>query len=142
MLTTVSFGSGIGHIFFQFVRVNTDRRQPEAVKGEHKSDPFHTGQARGHPHQSPHLPQTAAAGEGELVVSSAQPLIGVILQENGRELVRYFADEDAADAAIPQVATQAALDAIGAWSDLNWEEMEAALDRIRHESPPTPPIEL
>ena len=35
-----------------------------------------------------------------------------------------------------------ALAVIGAWSDLDWEETAAELDRIRHESTPTPPIEL
>jgi hypothetical protein len=29
----------------------------------------------------------------------------------------------------------------GAWSDLDWDETIAALDRIRHESKPTPPID-
>jgi len=46
----------------------------------------------------------------------------------------------AADAAVAPAATQEALGAIGAWSDLDWYEMEQALDRIRHESNPTPPI--
>lgn len=36
---------------------------------------------------------------------------------------------------------EAAFAAIGSWSDLDWEETVAALDRIRHESGPTPPIE-
>ena len=45
-------------------------------------------------------------------------------------------------AAIANEATKRALAAIGSWSDLDWEEMEAALDRIRHESRPTPPIDL
>jgi hypothetical protein len=35
-----------------------------------------------------------------------------------------------------------ALGLVGAWSDLDWDEMIEALDRIRHESKPTPPIEL
>jgi hypothetical protein len=30
----------------------------------------------------------------------------------------------------------------GSWSDLDWDEMEHELDRIRHQSKPTPPIEL
>ena len=51
-------------------------------------------------------------------VRDDQPLIGVIVQEDGKELTRYFTD------------------------DLSWEETAAALDRIRHESQPTPPIEL
>ena len=35
-----------------------------------------------------------------------------------------------------------ALRLAGAWSHLDWEEMVEALDRMRHESKPTPPIEL
>ena len=72
--------------------------------------------------------------------SSDQPLIGVIVEEQGQEIVRYFTDGDAADAGLSDTATQDALSAIGAFSDLDWEQMEDALDRIRHESPPTPPI--
>ena len=34
-----------------------------------------------------------------------------------------------------------ALSAFGAWSDMDWEETLEALDRIRHESTPTPPID-
>ena len=70
------------------------------------------------------------------------PLIGIIVEENGREVVRYFTEEEAADAAVSQSATQKALAVIGAWSDLDWEETVAALDRIRHGSKPTPPIKL
>ncbi len=73
-------------------------------------------------------------------VSSEQPLIGIPVEEEGQETVRYFTDEAAADAAVPETATQDALSVIGAFSDLDWDEMEDALDRIRHESKPTPPI--
>ena len=55
--------------------------------------------------------------------------------------MRYFTDEKAADAAVPHSTTKAALSVIGAWSDLDWEEMVEALDRIRHESKPTPPFD-
>jgi hypothetical protein len=37
---------------------------------------------------------------------------------------------------------QDALSLAGAWSHLDWDDMVDALDRIRHESKPTPPIEL
>ena len=77
-----------------------------------------------------------------LLVRSNQPLIGIPFEENGQEVVRYFTDEAAADAVISQSATQAALGVIGAWSDLDWDEAVEELDRIRHESKPTPPIEL
>jgi hypothetical protein len=69
-------------------------------------------------------------------------LIGIIFEENGHEVVRYFTEEKAADAAVSQSATQKALDVFGVWSDLDWDETVAALDRIRHESKPTPPIKL
>jgi hypothetical protein len=77
-----------------------------------------------------------------LLARCDQPLLGVIFQENGEEVVRYFADEAAADAALPPSAIQEALSVIGAWSDFDWDDMEAALDRIRHESTPTPPMGL
>ena len=77
-----------------------------------------------------------------LLVQDNQPLIGIPFEENGQEGVRYFTDEKAADAAVSDSTTQAALSVIGAWSDMDWEEMVEALDRIRHESKPTPPIEL
>ena len=71
-----------------------------------------------------------------------QPLIGIPFTENGHEVVRYFADEAAADAAISPQAIQLAIRLAGSWGDLNWDEMEVAFDRIRHESRPTPPITL
>ena len=77
-----------------------------------------------------------------LLVQGNQPLIGIPFDEKGQEVVRYFTDEKAADAAVSQSTTHAALSVIGAWSDMDWEEMVEALDRIRHESKPTPPIEL
>jgi hypothetical protein len=43
------------------------------------------------------------------------PLIGIIVQEQGKEVVRYFTDEKAADAAVSQRTTQDALAVIGAW---------------------------
>ena len=76
------------------------------------------------------------------LVPSDQPLIGVIVNENGHEAVRSFTEEAAADEALLPDVTQAALSMIGAWSDLDWDEMESALDRIRHESIPTPSFEL
>jgi hypothetical protein len=84
--------------------------------------------------QAPPIPEEAVLVD--------QPLIGIIFEEDGREVVRYFADEESADAAVGDRALAEALAAIGSWSDLDWEEMVEALDRIRHESTPTPPIEL
>ncbi len=83
-----------------------------------------------------------AASPPSLAAAAEQPLIGLVLEEDGREVVRYFADEAAADAAVADHALIRALAAIGSWSDLDWDETATALDRIRHESTPTPPIEL
>ena len=76
-----------------------------------------------------------------LAVRSDQPLIGIVIVEDGQEVTRYFAEESVADAV---GETQTAADArglAGEWSDLDWEEMAEELDRIRHESTPTPPID-
>ena len=69
-----------------------------------------------------------------------QPLIGIMTEEQGREVVRYFTKEQEADRVLVEDTTQAALALAGAWSDLAWDELEQALDRIRHESQPTPPL--
>lgn len=70
-----------------------------------------------------------------ILARSDQPLIGVFLEEDGRDMVRYFAAEEVADAAISVSSVQLALSGVGAWSDLDWAEMEMALDQIRHEPP-------
>jgi len=41
----------------------------------------------------------------------------------------------------PRPHQPSALDRIGVWSDIPWEQMEEDLDTIRHESQPTPPID-
>jgi hypothetical protein len=69
-----------------------------------------------------------------------EPLIGVITEEQGREVVRYFTKEADADRVLVEDTTQAALALAGAWNDLAWDELEEALARIRHESSPTPPL--
>jgi len=41
-----------------------------------------------------------------------------------------------------QKAIEDTLALAGAWGERNWDEVEAELDRIRHQSKPTPPFEL
>jgi hypothetical protein len=69
-----------------------------------------------------------------------QSLIGVMTEVQGREVVRYFTQEQDADRVLVEDTIQAALALAGAWSDLAWDELAQALDRIRHESRPTPPL--
>ena len=75
-----------------------------------------------------------------LTVREDQGLVGVVVTENGTQATRFFADETEADEA--DAGTQAALRAIGAWADLDWDEAVEELDRIRHACPPSPPLDL
>ena len=77
-----------------------------------------------------------------LSVDGDRPLVGVPGRENGREVVRYFVDDLEGPAALPDDVLRRARAAIGSWSGMDWAETRAALDRIRHESEPTPPIDL
>lgn len=65
---------------------------------------------------------------------AGQPLIAVPVEHDGDEAIQYFVDEVAADAALGQTP---ALKLAGIWSDLDADDMLAALDRIRHERAPT-----
>src|SRR5689334_15738744 len=89
----------------------------------------------------PSMARTEAQPASSMIVREDQPLIGVPVEENGHVAVRYFADEAEADKALTDDGIQAALSLAGAWSDLDWDEAIEALDRIRHESKPTPPID-
>jgi hypothetical protein len=35
-----------------------------------------------------------------------------------------------------------ALSVLGAWDDLDWDDMATAFERMRHETPPSSPVEL
>ena len=81
-----------------------------------------------------------------LVVERDQPIIAIPLIVDGREVVRYAVADDAGETAhastpLPE-SVREALSLAGAWSDHDWDETIDALDRIRHESPPTPPFKL
>lgn len=79
-----------------------------------------------------------------LVRHGRQPLIGIPVGEGADETVCYFTSEEEADRVLSrdQANVERALSTIGSWSDLDFDEMLDALDRIRHESTPTPPIDL
>lgn len=62
--------------------------------------------------------------QSPFTLSGNQPLIGIPLEENGQEVVRYFSEETQADKAISKDATQTALNLACAWSDLSWEETD------------------
>jgi hypothetical protein len=75
-------------------------------------------------------------------VREDQGLVGIVVAENGHQATRFFADETELDEATTDAGVQAALQAIGAWADLDWDEAVEELDRIRHESKLSPPLDL
>ncbi|MBI3979299.1 MAG: hypothetical protein HY331_14040 [Chloroflexi bacterium] len=83
-------------------------------------------------------------GHGQpFLVRRDQPLIGIPLKENGEEVVEYFTDEAGLDDVSTSDSIKRALSLAGAWEDLgDWNDVLDELDRIRHESKPTPPIDL
>jgi hypothetical protein len=73
-------------------------------------------------------------------VLSKQPLIAIPYEHEGQFLVQYFTSEQEARAAVPD-AVKRAISLAGAWSDLDSDETLKELDRIRHNSNPTPPVD-
>lgn len=77
-----------------------------------------------------------------LIVTDDEPLIGIPFGVNGHEVVRYFTSEEAADAAVREAQPPVSRAVAGVWADLDADEVLDALDRLRHSSVPTPPMEL
>jgi hypothetical protein len=77
----------------------------------------------------------------ELIVGQRQMLFAVPRDEDGREAVHYFTEDAQTGLDAAEEGTRDALSVIGAWADLDCDEALDELDRIRHESRPTPPIE-
>jgi hypothetical protein len=72
--------------------------------------------------------------------ATSNELLFVLPSEgDGDETVQYFTDEAALDAAVTEQYIRDARALAGAWSDLDWDEMEAALLLQRREVPPTRP---
>ena len=69
------------------------------------------------------------------------PLAAVLIEENGRTETRYFIDDLEADALPRDEDTVSPIKLAGIWDDLDAEDMLDTLDRARHASRPTPPID-
>jgi hypothetical protein len=68
---------------------------------------------------------------------------GFPIYQNGVEIDRFYPlEQPPVDMASLPESTRRALGMAGVWSDLDWEETEADLERIDRESKPTPPIEF
>jgi hypothetical protein len=74
------------------------------------------------------------------------PLIGIIVEEKGKEVVRYFTDEKTAEAAVSQQTTQDTFSVIGAGMTLigkrRWQRLTASGMRASLPHPFTPPIKV
>lgn len=92
------------------------------------------------------MAESAHPSEG-LTTRRGRPLIGIPTLEGSEEVVRPVASEDEADRAFARsrASIERALGLAGAWKHLDDEggpDMLDELDRMRHESKPTPPFEL
>lgn len=83
----------------------------------------------------------ASPNDTGLLVDEDQPLIAIPVDEDGRRLVAYYTNDSAVDASLNDEAIRRAKALAGAWADLDWDEVAAALHRIRHQTPPTPPAD-
>lgn len=69
-----------------------------------------------------------------LLIDEVEPLTTLITIQNGREVLVSAVDNGESNE-----TAQNALNVFGAWRDLDWNETASALNRIRHDSAPTPP---
>lgn len=69
-----------------------------------------------------------------------QPLIGVVVREDGEKVTRFFTGNERDNDRSRERASKKMRAFAGIWSDLDWDETEPAFDRIRHQSKPTPPL--
>jgi hypothetical protein len=86
------------------------------------------------------MSQSLPQGNNVLVVLDDQPLVAIPITSHGRTITYYLANE--VDNRETSDIIRAAIATAGAFSDLDWEDTLADLDRIRHQSRPTPPIDL
>jgi hypothetical protein len=77
-----------------------------------------------------------------LMVREDQGLIDVVVGDNGSEATRNFTDAGEVDGTVIDANTQAALQAISTWADLDWDEAVEDLDRIGRQTEPSPPLDL
>ena len=79
----------------------------------------------------------ATRGHRPLSHRSEDRPIDLPIQDESGTVVRYVTSEAEANALIPRdERIRRALGAIGAWKDIDFDEMMDALDKIRHESFP------
>lgn len=93
------------------------------------------------------MPEGTVSPRSSLTTRGNQPLIGVPTGNGSNEVVHYFTSDDEADQAFADenASIDRALSLAGAWKHIDDEggpDMLDELDRMRHETQPTPPFEL
>ena len=74
-----------------------------------------------------------------LVDHSYEPLYA-IPDPDDPAVIRFFSSDEDADAFYGPESVERALSLAGAWSDLDWDEVERELYRIGHSTPPSTPF--
>ena len=82
-----------------------------------------------------------SADDPEVSALDDEPIISIPDRDDPNVWHHFYTEEDA-DAYTTREDIERAKAAAGAWGDIDYDEMLDALDRIRHESTPTPPIEF
>src|SRR5262245_20854439 len=72
-----------------------------------------------------------------------EPLFAIPFDDEGKDF-RFFWTPEEADAAVTEEMIQRTLATVSTpiAPNFDWDEFDAAMARIGHETPPTPPIEL
>jgi hypothetical protein len=93
------------------------------------------------------MAESAAHPRHGFIARRGEPLIGAPTGPAADDGVLYFISEEEADEAlsVDQASIQRALSLAGAWAELDTEDGPDPLDeldRMRHQSKPTPPLNL
>ena len=72
-----------------------------------------------------------------------EPIFAIPFDDEGKD-IRYFWSAEEADAAVTEEMIQRTLATAGTpiAPDFDWDEFDAAMARIGHETPPSPPFTL
>lgn len=80
----------------------------------------------------------------ELLVERSESVIIEPVTVDGREMTRYAVvpRERVESTGVVPGSIQDVLNLAGAWSDIDWHEAVEFFERIRHETPPSRPLEF
>ena len=83
-----------------------------------------------------------AVGSKMLIARRGEPVIVIPVEVDGEEAEWVFTSEAEADAALRNQETEEALDLAGAWGDIDADEIQDELVRLRYANPPSHSLDL